>query len=102
MAQGDRAAVDVDLCIIEIECLQITQHHRGERLIDLDEIDVVETHAGFFQHLLGHIDGPGQHQRRLGTDIGKRFDLGPRFEARPLAGARVADQHRSGAIDDAR
>ena len=46
MAERDGAAVDVDLGRIEIERLQIAQHHRGERLVDLEQIDVGERHAG--------------------------------------------------------
>src|SRR5690606_40474553 len=42
MAERDRAAIHIDLLVAEVEGLEIAQHDRGEGLVDLDEIDVVE------------------------------------------------------------
>ena len=47
MAERDRAAVDVDLVAIEAELLLDRQVLRGERLVDLDQIDVVEREPAF-------------------------------------------------------
>ena len=58
-------------------------------------------HAGFLEHLFGHRDRPGQHDRGLGADIGELPDAGARLEAGALAGLLAADQHRGGAVDDA-
>ena len=84
-----------------VEGLHIAQHHRGERLVELEQVDVGERHAGPFQHLLGDVDRAGEHDRRLGADIGEGAHAGPRLQARPLAGPAVAEQHRGGAVDDA-
>ena len=46
MAHRDRAAVDVDLGGIEVEGLHVAQDDRRERLVDLEEVDVVLRHAG--------------------------------------------------------
>ena len=89
------------LCGIEIERLQIAQHDRGERLVDLDQVDVLELHLGPLEHLLGDVDRPGQHQRRLRADIGEGPDVRARLELGGAAGLAVADQHRGGAVDDA-
>src|SRR5258707_15340943 len=35
MAEGDGAAVDVDLLRVELEGLHVAEHDRGERLVDL-------------------------------------------------------------------
>ncbi len=40
MAHGDGAAVDVDLGGVELEGLHEAQHHRGEGLVDLEQVDV--------------------------------------------------------------
>src|SRR3954470_22892517 len=41
MAHRDRAAVDVQLVDVDAEILRGRQHLRRERLVDLDEVDVV-------------------------------------------------------------
>ena len=40
VAEGDRAAIDVDLRRIDAELLLPGQHHRDEGFVDLEEIDV--------------------------------------------------------------
>ena len=79
MAERDRAAVDVDLRRIDVERLQEAQHHRGERFVDLEQIDVGDAHARTREHLLGHVDRAGEHDRRLGADIGEGADAGARL-----------------------
>src|SRR3712207_7829924 len=43
VAHGDRAAVDVDLLHVEVHVADEAQHDRGERLVDLDEVDRKST-----------------------------------------------------------
>ena len=43
VAERDRAAVDVDLVPVEAELVAIGQDLRGERLVDLDQIEVVDA-----------------------------------------------------------
>ena len=45
VAERDRAAVDVDLGEVGAGLLLPREHDRRERLVDLDEVDVVERHA---------------------------------------------------------
>src|SRR3954447_4853672 len=47
--QGDRAAVDVDLLLLDAEHPHRVQRDRGERLVDLPEIDLVGTLADLLQ-----------------------------------------------------
>ena len=101
MAHGDGAAVDVDLGVVEVERLQVAQHDRRERLVDLEQVDVGERHAGALEHLLGHVDRAGEHHGGLRADIGERLDPGARLQAGAAAGLLVADQHGGGAVDDA-
>ena len=46
MPEGDRAAVNVELRAIEAQVALARQHLRGERFVQLDEVDVVESDAG--------------------------------------------------------
>src|SRR4051794_2771303 len=40
MAHGDGAAVDVDLLEVQAHVADEPQHHRGERLVDLHQVEV--------------------------------------------------------------
>src|ERR1700749_481520 len=46
MAHRDRAAIDIDPALVEVERLAKAQHDRSERLVDLEQIDVAQSHAG--------------------------------------------------------
>ncbi|MNY40768.1 hypothetical protein D3C86_1755340 [compost metagenome] len=102
MAHGDCAAIDVHPLVVDIEGLHVTQDHSGEGFVELEKIDIGKRHSGLFQELLGHIHRAGQHQRRVGTDIGESLDAGARFRAHRLAARLRANQHGGSAIDDAR
>src|SRR5271166_4417637 len=53
MPQRDRAAVDVDPGHVGVVHPGPGQHHRRERLVDLDDVDVAHLHAGLLEHLRG-------------------------------------------------
>src|SRR5437762_13871701 len=57
MPERDRAAVHVDTISIELELPLDGEILTGERLVDLDEIDVVERQTGARQH-------PARRRRR--------------------------------------
>src|SRR3984885_6637963 len=46
MAHRDRAAVDVDVLLGQVQVLDPLQDHRGERLVELEQVDVVKREAG--------------------------------------------------------
>ena len=56
MAEGDGAAVHVDLAHVGLELLLPGQHDRGERLVDLEQVDVVDGETASLEHLLGRGD----------------------------------------------
>src|SRR5499427_1756129 len=101
VTHGDRPTIDIDLGRIEVESLAIAQHYGRKCLVDFDEIDVVERHLRLRQNLLRHVNGPGQHDCGLRADIGERLDAHTRLQPSFLARLLAADQHGSGAVDDA-
>src|SRR4051812_49317836 len=50
MAQGDRAAVDVDAFFVDLEVLVAAKHLRRECLVHLKQIDVADLEIGLLQH----------------------------------------------------
>src|SRR5579871_5174820 len=101
MAERDRAAIDIDLGIVDVECLNVAQHHRGKGFVEFEQIDVGFLHARSLEQLFGNVHGPRQHHRGLRADIGERADFCPRLQAMLLACLLAAEQHCGGAVDDA-
>jgi NAD(P)H-dependent flavin oxidoreductase YrpB (nitropropane dioxygenase family) len=56
MAEGDGAAVDVDL-LVALPSRASTPGRRGEGLVALEEVDVVDRHAGLLEGVRGGRDG---------------------------------------------
>src|SRR5690348_15452274 len=58
MAERDRAAVRVQLVAerIHAELAAYRQHLRGERLVQLNHVDVLDRHAGVREHLAHRLD----------------------------------------------
>ncbi len=46
MAERDRAAIDIDLVAVELEVADEILSDDRERLVDLEQIDIVEREAG--------------------------------------------------------
>ena len=46
VAEGDRAAVDVEALLVDSELADAGEHLRGEGLVQLDQVDLVELEAG--------------------------------------------------------
>src|SRR5271170_5098480 len=63
MPHGDGAPVDVDLLQIEIEVLDKAQHDGGERLVDLDQVEVLDGQAGLPERLAAGRGRTGEHDR---------------------------------------
>src|SRR5713226_9326975 len=60
---------------VDVEGLDVAQHHGSKRLVQFEQIDVRFLHAGAFEQLFGHVDRTGQHHRRFGADIGEGADF---------------------------
>ena len=78
------------------------QHDRGERLVDLEQVDVVDGQAGLGQHLLGGRDRTGEHHHRVDAGEGEGVEPGPRAEAELVGLLLAHDQHGGGAVGDLR
>src|ERR1700730_6028557 len=100
MAERDGAAVDVDLGIVDVERLDVTQHHRGEGFVQFEQVDIRLLHAGALEQFFGDVDRTGQHHRRLRADVGKGADFCPRLQAVLGTGLLAAEQNRAGAVDN--
>ena len=70
MTERDRAAVDVDLLPVEPELVAIGEHLRGERLVDLDQVEIVDRAADLLDEPANAVDG--SLEQPLGGDVGLR------------------------------
>src|SRR5699024_8781410 len=101
MAHGDGAAVDVELLVRDVHVLLETQDDRGERLVELPEVDVVGGETGGGQRLLGGRGGAGQHDGGVGAGGGGGDDAGAGRHVHGPAGLFRSDDDERRAIDDA-
>src|SRR2546427_11361264 len=72
MAKRDAAAVDVDLLGIELQLADAGDCLRGESLVQLDEIDLIDCETGAFERLLGRRHWTKSHAARIYTRHGGR------------------------------
>ena len=68
VADGDRPAVGVRALEVGADLLGPRQHDRGERLVDLEQVDVVDREPGALEQQLGGVDRAGEHQHRVDAD----------------------------------
>ena len=88
MAERDRAAVDVQPFGIDRQLLQAGEHLRGERFVQLDEIDLVEREAGELQRLADRRHRPDAEALRLDAGGREGDEARQRRQAGGLARAR--------------
>ena len=98
----DGAAVGVDELHVGVVLLLPRQHDRGERLVDLDGVDVVQRELGPLEHAGRGRDGPGEHRHRVDTGQGEGVEAGPRPQAQCVRLLLAHDEHGGGAVGDLR
>src|SRR3990172_13179229 len=76
VVDGDGAAVDVDLVPVPIELAADGEDLAGERLVDLDQVEVVDGHAGALEELLRRGRGTDAHDGGIDADGGGVADGG--------------------------
>ena len=89
-------APPLGLVFVEVgaELLGPGQHDRGERLVDLEHVDVVDRQAGALEQALGGVDRAGEHEHRVDADEAGVDDAGPRREAERVGLARRSSAAR--------
>ena len=65
VAQGDGAAIDVQLVGVDPEALQGGDRDGGEGFIDFEDVDVLDLHASLLQGALGGRKRGFQHDHRV-------------------------------------
>ena len=73
---------------------------RGERLVDLDQVDLVEREPGPAQRVRGRRDRRGEHQHRVVAAGGQMRDPGARFQAALADRTLGRDQQGGRAVRD--
>jgi hypothetical protein len=100
VAERDRAAGYVHLGQVGAGLALPGQHDRGERLVDLDQVDVVHGQAGFVQGVGGGGDRGGEHHDGVVAAGGQVADPGSGLEVVLTDGALGGDQQGGGAVGD--
>ena len=77
MADGDRSAAGVHPFFVEAQELQHAQHLHGERLVELDALDLVERQPGPLQDLVDRRDRADAHLLGVDAGDGHRADPSP-------------------------
>jgi hypothetical protein len=102
VAERDGAAVDIDPVRIGPVHALPGQHHRRERLVDLEQVNIADRHAAAVEHPFGGRDRPVQVVVRLGPEEALGDDPGARRDAQRLRPAGLQQQHRGRAVGDLR
>ena len=92
VTQGDRAAVDVDLVNVEVQLAGHSDGLGSERLVGLDQVDVVDGDAGLGHSLTGSGHRANAHDLGIHAALAPADQLGHGLQA--VLGDRLAgSQH---------
>src|SRR5439155_1529410 len=89
MTDRDRAAVRVELGRVEVEPVAAVDDLRGEGLVQLDDVDVVEPEARELQELRDREDRPDAHLVGLAASDDEAPEDAERPDAERLCAAAV-------------
>src|SRR4051812_40797256 len=76
MAEGDRAAVDIDAVLLDAQLPDRLQRHGGEGLVDLPQVDVARLQAGLVQRLARRTGRGGRQPGEVVGELRVADDLG--------------------------
>mmetsp|Transcript_5996 Transcript_5996/g.23900 ORF Transcript_5996/g.23900 Transcript_5996/m.23900 type:complete len:220 (+) Transcript_5996:384-1043(+) len=102
MADGHRAAVDVEAIVRNAEFLLEHQRHAAKGLVDFKQVNVGRGQTRFRQRLAGGIENSGELDHRVGCRHGGADEARARLQAMLLGIGAAGDQQRGGAIADLR
>ena len=100
VAEGDRAAVHVDLRPVEAELAAVGQGLSGERLVDLDQVERLDRQLDPLEQPADAGDRGEEQPFRGDLGLAVADDPGERLQAEPLDGALAGDDRRRGAVGD--
>src|SRR5713226_4130526 len=100
LSERDSAAEHVHPFGIWPELLLPSQHHRRERFIDLEGVDVANADTGSAKQLLGCRNDTGQLQDRVVSRYGEMRDGGAWRQAEDTGSLLFGDQHGARAVAD--
>src|SRR6266508_2868592 len=101
MSQRDRTTVDVHLLLIEPQLTDDDKALRRERLVQLDEVEVVHIDAGASAQLSHCETGAHYHHARIDTRNCTPDETSERFDAEISRLFLARDHERGGAVVDA-
>lgn len=93
--------IHIDLFMVELYVVHVAQNRRGEGLVQLPKIDVVRVEIGNFQAFPRGRRRTEEHQCRVGRSHRARSYSAPGRKPKIFARLFAANQHSTGAIDDA-
>lgn len=102
VAEGDGAALGVDLLLGQAQLVGAPQALAGEGLVDLEDVDVVLGDAGELEDLGDGLPGTDAHEQWRDADDAGRHVLAKDGLAQALGGAALHQQHGGGAVADLR
>jgi hypothetical protein len=100
MADGDGAAVDVELGLVDAEFARARHHLRAERFVDLETIDIRKLEAGALEHGLDRRHRADAHDFRRHAHGGAGENARERGLAAALDVIGGGDERRRRAVDD--
>ena len=101
MADGNRAAVDVDLAHVEAELTGNSDGLGREGFVGLDEVDIVDGQAGLLHGLTGSGHGADAHDLRVDAALAPADELGHGLEVVLLHGLAGSEDDGGSAVVDA-
>ena len=101
VADGDGAAVDVDLAHVEVQLTGDGDGLRGEGFVGLDEVDVLDGHAGLGHGLTGGGNGADAHDLGIDAALAPADELRHGLEAILLDGLAGGENDGGSAVVDA-
>src|SRR5712691_11718304 len=100
VADGDGAAMDVDFVQVGAGFALPGEHDAGERLVDLEQVDVADGQPGFAEYLAGGRDDGGEHHDRVVGGHGEGVHTCQRGQAQRPGALAAHQQQRRGAVVD--
>src|SRR3954466_12525327 len=101
MPERDRAAVDVHAPLVDVEHADAVERDRGERLVDLPQVDVGWLQPGLVERLQRRVGGRAREVGELVGDLRLGDDRAEDVLAVALGPVLGGEDQRAGAVVDA-